>query len=165
MTTSRAFDLALFVGVPANLNDASVVSVTGPPFSTAFKSVALSSKPGGVTVQADVPQANAQGQIMLSGAGPNYAWGLATNPAAAASVPPPQARFDIIMADSVPSWQVSSVSAIMTLGGAVTITGGGTFVQAANLVFTPTGAPSRRLDGGDPNFSLLDNFTLDAGTF
>ena len=106
MSASRAFDLALFVGTPANVNDASVVSGTGPPFVTAFKSVALSAKPGGVTVQTDVPAAVKQGQIMLSGAGPSFAWGLIDNPAAAASpCRLPRAPGQVVMADGIPSWQ------------------------------------------------------------
>ena len=36
MTTSRAFDLALFVGTPANVNDGPVVATMGPPFTTKF---------------------------------------------------------------------------------------------------------------------------------
>ena len=158
MSTSRAFDLALFVGVPANLNDAAVVSALGPPFATSFKPVALSSKPGGVTIGADVPAASAQNQILISGAGPSFPWALGTNPAAAASVPPPTARYDILMADADPSWQPSTVSAIMALGNAVTTTNGGTFTAAANLVFTPGATARVRIDGGDPDLSILDNF-------
>ena len=163
--TSRAFDLALFVGTPSNVNDASVVSSAGPPFSTAFKSVALSSKPGGVTVQTDMPAAVKQGQIMLSGAGPNFAWGLIDNPAAAASVPPPSASGQVVMADAVPSWQATTANALVTYGGACMLATGGAFAAVAKLTFTPTGASSVRLDGGDPNFSILDNFSFDFGQF
>ena len=162
---TKAFDLALFVGLPANVNDASVVAAIGPPFTTSFKSVALSSKPGGVTVQADVPQAAKPGQIMLSGAGPNFAWGLIDNPAAAASVPPPTASGQVIMADGVPSWQTTSANALVQYGGACMLATGGTFAAAGKLVFTPSAASSVRLDGGDPAFSTLDNFSSDAGTF
>ena len=165
MSTSRAFDLALFVGTPANLNDASVVAATGPPFTTAFKSVALSSKPGGVTVQADVPQALKAGQIMLSGAGPSFPWSLVDNPAAAASVPPPSASGQVVMSDGVPSWQATTASALVAYGGACMLASGGTFAVVAKLVFTPSAAASVRLDGGDPNFSTLDNFSFDMGTF
>ena len=162
---TKAFDLALFVGLPANVNDASVVAAIGPPFTTAFKSVALSSKPGGVTVQADVPQAAKPGQIMLSGAGPNFAWGLIDNPAAAASVPPPTASGQVIMADGIPSWQTTSANALVQYGGACMLATGGTFAAVAKLTFTPSAASSVRLDGGDPAFSTLDNFSWDAGTF
>ena len=165
MTTSRAFDLALFVGTPANVNDASVVSVTGPPFVTAFKSVALSSKPGGVTVQTDMPAAVKQGQIMLSGAGPSFAWGLIDNPAAAASVPPPSAPGQVVMADGVPSWQPTTANALVSFGGACMLATGGTFAAAGKLTFTTTATPTVCLDGGDPAFSILDNFSFDCGTF
>ena len=38
MSASRAFDLALFVGTPANVNDASVVAGTkAAPFTTTFQ--------------------------------------------------------------------------------------------------------------------------------
>jgi hypothetical protein len=165
VSATRAFDLALFVGTPANVNDASVVNAVGPPFTTAFKSVALSSKPGGVVVSADIPAAVAQNQILISGPGPNYAWALGTNPAAAASVPPPGAQFNVLVADATPSWQNSTPAAIVTLGHGVSTDTGGTFVSTANLVFTPTGTLAKRIDGGDPAFSSLDNFTLDSGTF
>ena len=165
MPATRAFDLALFVGVPANVNDASVVNAAGPPFTTTFKSVALSSKPGGVVVQNDVPAASKAGQIMISGSGAGFPWGLIDNPAAAASVPPPSAQYDVVIADATPAWQHTSLSTFMTLGNAVTTTNGGTFVQTANLVFTATATATKRLDGGDPAFSLLDNFTIDCGTF
>jgi hypothetical protein len=166
VTTSRAFDLALFVGTPANVNDASVVASAGPPFSASFKSVALSSKPGGVTVQADVPQAAKQGQIMLSGAGPNFAWGLIDNPAAAAAVPPPTAQFDMILADAIPSWKTASFTSALGVAGVVTNATGANFTSASNVVFAPASVtPTKRLDGGDPAFSILDNFSWDAGQF
>ena len=162
---TRAFDLALFVGTPANVNDASVVSTVGPPFTTAFKSVALSSKPGGVTVQADVPQALKAGQIMLSGAGPSFAWGLIDNPAAAASVPPPLEQFDIVLADATPAWRTTPFGSALGAAGAVLNSTGASFSPTSNVVFAPTVAATKRLDGGDPNFSLLDNFSFDMGQF
>ena len=165
MTTTRAFDLALFVGTPASVNDASVVAAAGPPFSTAFKSVALSGKPGGVVVQANVPQAAKAGQIMLSGAGPNFDWGLIDNPAAAASVPPPTAQFDMILADNVPSWKAASFSSALGVAGVVQNSTGANFTSTSNVVFTPTASATKRLDGGDPAFSTLDNFSFDMGTF
>ena len=162
---TKAFDLALFVGSPANVNDASVVAAIGPPFVTAFKSVALSAKPGGVTVNADVPQAAKAGQIMLSGAGPNFSWGLIDNPAAAASVPPPTASGQVVMADGVPSWQPTTANALVSFGGACMLATGGTFAAAGKLTFTTTATPTVCLDGGDPTLSLLDNFGFDFGTF
>ena len=162
---TKAFDLALFVGSPANVNDASVVAAIGPPFVTTFKSVALSAKPGGVTVNADVPQAAKAGQIMLSGAGPNFSWGLIDNPAAAASVPPPSAPGQVIVADSVPSWQPTTANALVQYGGACMLATGGTFAAVAKLTFTTTATPTVCIDGGDPTLSLLDNFSWDAGTF
>lgn len=162
---TKAFDLALFVGTPANVNDASVVSAMGPPFTTSFKSVALSSKPGGVTVANDVPAATASGQIMLSGAGPGFAWDLVPNPAAAASVPPPTAPFDMIMANGTPSWVNVPISTVVLQGGFVTNAGGASFALSANVVFAPSVTPKVRIDGGDPAQSILDNFSWDAGTF
>ena len=164
MSATRAFDLALFVPVPANVNDGVVVSAVGPPFATQFKPLVVGSQPG-VTVGASMPAANAQNQILISGAGPNFAWGLGTNPAAAASVPPPTAQSQILLADATPSWQTSTVASIMTLGNAVTTTLGGTFVAVANLVFTTAAVAATRIDGGDPNLSKLDNFFLDCGVF
>lgn len=164
MSATRAFDLALFVPVPANVNDGVVVSALGPPFATQFKPLVVGSQPG-VTVGASMPAANAQNQILISGAGPSFAWGLGTNPAAAAAVPPPTAQFQIVLADATPSWQTSTVASIMALGNAVTTTLGGTFAAAANLVFTATGTLTKRIDGGDPAFSSIDNFSLDAGVF
>lgn len=164
MSATRAFDLALFVPVPANVNDGVVVSALGPPFATQFKPLVVGSQPG-VTVGASMPAANAQNQILISGAGPGFAWGLGTNPAAAASVPAPGAQFNVLVADAVPSWQNSTPAAIVTLGHGVSTDTGGTFASIANLVFTPTGALTKRIDGGDPAFSSIDGFTVDAGTF
>jgi hypothetical protein len=164
MTATRAFDLALFVPVPANLNDGVVVSALGPPFATQFKPLVVGSQ-SGVVVGASMPAAVAPNQILVSGAGPGYAWGLATNPAAAASVPPPTAQYQIVLADATPAWQTATVSSLMTLGNAVTTTLGGTFVAVANLVFTTSATLATRLDGGDPLLSRLDNFMIDMGTF
>ena len=161
---TKAFDIALFVPTPASPQDGVVVDVLGPPFKTKFAPLVVGSKPG-VVVHADMPAASAQNQIMLSGAGPNYDWGLAANPAAAATVPPPTAHFDMLMANATPAWATTSIDTVLMLGGAVTTTGGGLFVGAANLVFTPSGAAAKRIDGGDPAFSILDNFSWDAGTF
>ena len=163
---TKAFDLALFVGSPANVNDASVVAAIGPPFVTAFKSVALSAKPGGVTVNADVPQAAKAGQIMLSGAGPNFSWGLIDNPAAAASVPPPTASGQVIVADSVPSWQPTTANALVAFGGACMLASRRDFRRRRQTDFHHDGdadcvSGRRRSDA----FSILDNFSFDCGTF
>jgi len=58
-----------------------------------------------------------------------------------------------------------SASASNSAGNAVTTTLGGVFSASAKLTFTPTATPAVCIDGGDPTLSILDNFTLDAGTF
>jgi hypothetical protein len=164
MSATKAFDLALFVPVPANVNDGVVVNALGPPFTTVFKPI-VTSVNSGVTVGSSVPAATAQNQILISGAGPGFAWALGTNPAAAASVPAPTAQYNLVMADATPSWQNTDIPTVLARGGAITASVGGTFAVGANLVFTPSGALAKRIDGSDPNFSQLDNFTLDCGTF
>ena len=161
---SKAFDLSQFVGVPVNIGDGVVVTGLTSPFPTKFAPVAQGSKPG-VVVGASMPAANAQNQILISGPGPTYAWALGVNPAAAASVPPATAFRQMLMADAGLQWQDTTIDVVMALGNAVTTTLGGTFVAAANLVFTPSAAAAVRIDGGDPNLSVIDNFSWDAGTF
>lgn len=161
---TKAFDLAQFVPVPANVGDGVVVNALGPPFTTQFAPLVTGSKPG-VTVGASTPAANAQNQILLSGPGPTFAWTLVLNPAAAASVPPATAQHQMLMSDAALTWQDATIPTVMSLGNAVTTTLGGVFVAAANLVFTPAAVAAVRVDGGDPNFSTLDNFSWDAGTF
>jgi hypothetical protein len=164
MSTSSAFDLALFVPPPANVQDGVVVDTLGPPFTTKFKPVVLGSKPG-LTISANLPAATGPDQILLSSSSAGFPWALGTNPAAAASVPPPTAPNQLLMSDGTPSWQTSNIGAVLTFGGAVLTSTGGTFSPGANLVFTATAMLATRLNGGDPNFSLIDNFTLDMGTF
>jgi hypothetical protein len=164
MSVSRAFDLALFVGTPANVNDGALVSALGPPFTAAFKPVVTASQPG-VTVGASTPAATAQNQIMVSGVGPGFAWGLTTNPAAAAQVPPPGGLNHVLLSDSTPAWQDSTLNNMLLVGGACLFSSGGTFATGANLTFTASATPRTRLDGGDPTLSTLDNFGIDAGTF
>jgi hypothetical protein len=164
MTATRAFDLALWVPTPANVGDGVVVNALGPPFTSVFAPLVVGSKPG-VTVGNSMPAATAQNQILLSGPGPNFAWGLVLNPAAAASVPPATAQYQLIMADAALTWQDTTIGVVLGLGGAVTISQGGTFVQAANLVFTAAAALTTRIDGGDPTLSKIDNFSFDSGTF
>jgi hypothetical protein len=71
--TTKAFDVALFVPAPANVNDGVLVSSIGPPFATSFKPVVTSANPG-VTVGASMPAATAQNQALISGPGPGFAW-------------------------------------------------------------------------------------------
>ena len=161
---TKAFDLALFVPAPTNVGDGVVVSALGPPFTTQFAPLVVGSKPG-VTVGATMPAANAQNQILLSGPGPGFAWTLVLNPAAAASVPPATAQHQMLMSDASLAWQDTTVATVMALGNAVTTTGGGVFTPSASLVFQTTATPTVCIDGGDPNLSILDNFSWDAGTF
>jgi hypothetical protein len=162
---TKCFDLALFVGVPINVNDAVLATDLGPPFATTFKPVALSAKAGGVTVANDVPAATKAGQIMISGAGAGFPWSLIDNPAAAAVVPAPTAQYQVLMADATPSWQITTPDVILARGNAVTTTVGGTFVSAAKLTFSVAATMQTRLDGTNPDLSLIDNVTLDAGQF
>lgn len=164
MSATRAFDLALFVGTPANINDGVLVSALGPPFTAAFTPVVTAPGPG-VVVGASMPAATAPNQILISGAGAGFPWALGTNPAASAAVPPPQGPNQILLSDGTPSWQANTISNLMILGGAVTITGGGSFVPAANLNFNVSATPQVRINGVDPTLSLLDNFGIDCGTF
>lgn len=165
MSASRAFDLALWVpSTPSNPGDGVLVAAVGPPFASGFAPLVQGVKPG-ITVGASMPAANAANQILLSGAGPGFAWGLVSNPAAAAQVPPPTAQNQLVLSDASNMWQTSSISAVLTLGGAITASVGGVFANSANISFTPSGALATRIDGGDPSLSRLDNFTLDQGTF
>jgi hypothetical protein len=161
---TKAFDLALFVPAPANVGDGVVVNALGPPFTTQFAPLVVGGKPG-VTVGASMPAANAQNQILISGPGPTFTWVLGVNPAAAASVPPATANQQMLMSNASLQWTDVTIGAVMALGNAVTTTLGGTFSASAALIFTPTASPTVCIDGGDPNFSLLNNFTIDAGTF
>ena len=164
MSLSRAFDLAQWVGQPVNVGDGVVVSALGPPFQSLFKPLVTGSAPG-VVVGSSVPAAAAQNQILISGPGPGYAWALGTNPAAAASVPPATAQNQLLMSDASDTWQITTIAAMLGLGGAVTQSGGGTFAIGASLVFTPMASLTKRIDGGDPTLSQIDNFNLDCGTF
>lgn len=168
MTTTPAFDLALYVDntTPQHVNDAVVVQSLGPPLSTKFTPVVVSSTPG-VTVDASVPKANAQNQILVSGTGPNYPWGLTTNPAVAATVPPPSGANRVLMSDSTLTWKDTALSALLSAGNAVVTNGGAlyTFDSTSVLAFTASLSLVTRLDGGDPTKSMIDNFSIDAGTF
>ena len=164
MSASRAFDLALFVPTPVNSGDGVVVDVPGPPFTTKFAPLVTGSGPG-IVVGGSMPKANAQNQILISGPGPNYAWALGTNPAAAASVPPATAQHQMLMADASGTWQTTTIATVMGLGNAVTTISGGDFTPSAQLTFQTTASPSVCIDGRDPTLSILDNFTIDCGTF
>ena len=164
MTVTRAFDLALFVPTPTNPGDGVVVNTIGPPFVSKFAPLVTGAQPG-VVVGASMPAASAQNQILISGPGPTFAWALGVNPAAAASVPPATANYQMLMSDASLTWQDTTIATVMALGNVVTTTLGGVFVSTAQLVFTPSASPAVCIDGGDPNFSKLDNFTLDSGTF
>ena len=133
MSATRAFDLALFVPAPTNVDDGVVVDAFGPPFTTKFTPLVVGSQPG-VVVGSTMPAATAQNQILISGAGPTFAWALVLNPAAAASVPTPTAQYQLIMADATLTWQDTTIAAVMALGNAVTTTLGGVFVSTAKLV-------------------------------
>ena len=100
MTVTRAFDLAQFVATPANVNDGVVVTALGPPFTTAFKPV-VTSVNSGVTVGSSTPAATAQGQTLVSGAGPGFAW---TAAASASSLPAPNAQGQTLVAGPGPGF-------------------------------------------------------------
>lgn len=161
---SKAFDLAIFVGAPANVGDGVVVTGVASPYPTKFAPLVVGAQPG-VVVGASVPAANAKDQILISGPSPGFAWALGTNPAAAASVPPATAPRQVIISDASLQWQDSSIDVLMGLGNAVTTTGGGDFTPSAQLTFQTTSTPSVCIDGRDPALSILDNFSWDAGTF
>lgn len=161
---TKAFDLALFVPVPANAGDGVVVDLLGPPYTTKFAPLVAGAKPG-VVVGGSMPAATAQNQILLSGVGPSFAWGLVLNPAAAASVPPATAVNQLLMSDASLQWQDATIGTVMALGKAVTTTVGGTFDATAKLTFSTAAVVTLCLDGVDPNLSQIDNFFLDCGVF
>lgn len=162
---SKAFDLAQFVtAAPVNVGDGVVVTGLASPYPTKFATIPIASKPG-VVVGSSMPAANAVDQILISGPGPTFDWGLGTNPAAAATVPKATAQYQMLMANDVLAWVTTTLDIVMSLGGAVTQAYGGVLVGNANIVFTPASAAAVRLDGGDPALSALDNFSWDAGTF
>ena len=161
---SRAFDLALFVDQPAAVGDGAVVSAMGPPFTAHFAPLVVGRVPG-IVVGSSVPAATAQGQSLLSGAGPAFAWSVVTDPAASATVPPSTAVNQVLMSDGTPSWQITTAAGLTATGGACMLSSGGTFSAAAKLTFATTATPTTCIDGGDPNFSVFDNFSWDAGQF
>jgi hypothetical protein len=185
---TKAFDSALFI--PANPNAGELVEVAsaGPPLKTQWGNYIAG--PPGTTVEASVPAATAQGQVLLSGPAPDFEW---TPVVSSSSLPPPtganqtyvssqSSPFAMQLARAVPDasaaqqilvstgagpypWTTNTIAQLMAAGNAVTTSGGGTFIPAAALVFTATGNLSTRMDGIDPTKSAIDNFTIDAGTF
>jgi hypothetical protein len=163
--STRAFDLALYVpATPQHAQDGAVVASLGPPFTTTFMPLVVGSVPG-ISLGASVPAPTAQNQILLSGAGPTFAWGLGTNPAVGGATPPPVAQNHILLADAVPSWQDSTIANLLAIGNAVLTTASATFATAVKHTFTASATLTTRLDGSDPALSQLDNFSMDAGTF
>jgi hypothetical protein len=185
---TKAFDSALFIPPSPNAGEVVEIASPGPPLKTQFNTYI--GGPPGVTVDASVPAATAQGQSLLSGPGPGFDW----ESVASSSVLPiptgpgqtyvsafgspypmqltpatPQASAAYQVMVSGPSgsfpWMVASIPTLMTLGNAVTTINGGTFIDGANLVFTPSAGFTTRMDGTDPSASAIDNFTIDAGTF
>jgi hypothetical protein len=161
---TKAFDLALFVPAPTSVGDGVVVSALGPPFATEFAPLVTGGQPG-VTVGSSVPAATKGEQILVSGSSAGFPWSLIDNPAIAATVPPPTARFQVLWADATPAWVVTDLTTMLLNGDAVLNAHGAAFQSGANVMFAPTTLPSTRLDGSDPVRSILDNFSWDAGTF
>jgi hypothetical protein len=186
---TKAFDSALFI--PANPNAGEVVEIAapGPPLKTQYGNYV--SAPPGVSVEASVPAATAQGQSLLSGPAPDFEW----EPVLSSSVLPvptganqtyvsaQTSPFNMQLTPATPQasapqqlllsggslgpfpWTLATVPQLMTLGNAVTTTGGGTFTATASLVFTASAGLTTCIDGSDPTKSAIDNFTIDAGTF
>jgi hypothetical protein len=185
---TKAFDSALFI--PANPNSGELVEVVspGPPLKTGWGNYIAG--PPGISVEASVPAATAQGQVLLSGPAPDFEW---TPVVSSSSLPPPtganqtyvsapSSPFAMQLARAVPDataaqqvlvsvgggpypWTTNTIAQLMTAGNAVTTTVGGVLGTAAVLTFTPTATLSTCIDGSDPTKSAIDNFTIDAGTF
>jgi hypothetical protein len=164
MSTSPAFDLALFVAPPAHVQDGMTVLSLGPPLVTKASPLVVGAQPG-ITVGATMPAATAGNQILISGTGAGFPWGLGTNPAASASVPAPSAQNDVLLADGTPAWQRTPVGNMLLTGGAVTVSAGGTFQASVSLTFTPSASLTTVINGTDPTKSAIDNMSIDAGTF
>lgn len=187
---TKAFDMALFV--PANPNPGEVVEIAtpGPPLKTQFNTFV--GGPPGVVVEASLPAATAQGQSLLSGPGPDFEWEAAptsstlplpTGPnqtyvsgqsapfvmGLVSAMPQPTAPNQIVVSGGGVSgpwpYTLMTIAQIVSAGNAVTTTGGGAFNASASLIFAPSTSLSARIDGGDPTKSMLDNFSIDAGTF
>jgi hypothetical protein len=185
---TKAFDSALFI--PANPNSGELVEVVspGPPLKTGWGNYI--SGPPGISVEASVPAATAQGQVLLSGPGPDYEW---TPTVSSSSLPAPtganqtyvsaqSSPFAMQLARAVPDpttggqvlysvgggpflWSQVSLPNLMLLGNAVTTTVGGVMSASAVITFTASATLSVCIDGSDPTKSAINNFTIDAGTF
>jgi hypothetical protein len=185
---TKAFDSALFIPASPNAGELVEVVSAGPPLKTGWGNYIAG--PPGTTVEASVPAATAQGQVLLSGPAPDFDW---TPVVSSSSLPPPtganqtyvsaqSSPFAMGLARAVPDptatqqvlfsagggpflWTQLSLVNLMTLGNAVTTTGGGTFSTSAVLTFSQTPTLSTCIDGSDASKSAIDNFTIDAGTF
>jgi hypothetical protein len=185
---TKAFDSALFI--PANPNAGELVEVAsaGPPLKTQWGNYIAG--PPGTTVEASVPAATAQGQVLLSGPAPGFEW---TPVVSSSSLPPPtganqtyvssqSSPFVMQLARAVPDasaaqqilvstgagpypWTTNTIAQLMAAGNAVTTTVGGVFSTTAILTFTASASLTVCIDGSDPTKSAIDNFTIDAGTF
>jgi hypothetical protein len=168
MGTTPAFDLALFAdsSAPQNPGDGVVVANLGPPLGVRYAPLVQATTPG-VSVAASVPKATQTNQIMVSGSGPDYPWGLTVNPAVAASVPPPTAMNHTLLSDGTLKWQESTLAALLAAGNAVVTNAGAlyTFDATSVIAFTASANLATRLDGGNSAKSQIDNFSIDAGTF
>lgn len=187
---TKALDMALFVPPNPNAGEVVEIAAPGPPLKTQFNTYI--GGPPGVTVEASLPAATAQGQSLLSGPGPGFEWdAVATtstlpvptganqtyvsgqNPpfsmGLVSAMPQPTAPSQIVVSGGSPGgpwpYTLQTVAQVMSAGNAVTTTGGGAFNATASLAFAPSGSLSTRIDGGDPTKSVLDNFNIDAGTF
>ncbi len=185
---TKAFDAALFI--PANPPAGGVVDVAtpGPPLKTQWGNYIAG--PPGISVDASVPAANAQGQSLISGPAPDFEWeAVATSSTLPVPTGPNQTYvsdqntpFPMILKRAVPDatgaqqvlwsvgggpypWTGVAASTMLTQAGAVTNFGGGSFTAGSNLAFAPTGTLTTRVNGTDPAASAIDNFTIDAGTF
>jgi hypothetical protein len=185
---TKAFDSALFIPPNPNVGELIEIAAPGPPLKTQYGNYI--SAPPGITVEASVPAATGEGQSLVSGPAPDFEWMPAVT---AADLPTPtganqtyvsaqNSPFPMQLARATPQataaqqvlisvgndpfpWTVAALTDLMAAGNAVTTSGGGTFVPAATLVFSPSAGLAVRMDGIDPTKSAIDNFTIDAGTF
>jgi hypothetical protein len=161
---TKAFDLALFVPAPTSVGDGVVVSALGPPFATEFAPLVTGGQPG-VTVGSSVPAATKGEQILVSGSSAGFPWSLIDNPAIAATVPSPDAAGEMLFSNSTPAWVSVPASAVLQGGGAMFVSSNNRMTPSGKITFQTTAMPSVCLDGTDPELSIIDNFSWDAGTF
>ena len=151
---TKAFDLALFVPAPTNLWRRRRCRRSRAAVHHQIRAFGHRLRPRHCRRRLDA-EGDAQNQILISGPGPDYAWALGTNPAAAASVPPATALHQMLMADASLHWQDTTIAVVMALGNAVTTTVGGVFSTSAKLDFHSDLDPDRlhrrrRPDAFDP---------------